>query len=118
VIVLLVAAGAAVGAPARYLVDRAVSRRAGASFPWGTLCVNLVACFVLGMVVGLAPSARVTALVGAGFCGALSTWSTLGYETWRLAEAGSARKALANVLGSTVLGLVVGALGWVLGAAV
>jgi CrcB protein len=117
VIVLLVGIGAAVGAPARFLTDRAIQNRHDSLFPWGTLCVNVVASFVLGVVVGLDVSARVTALVGTGFCGGLSTWSTLGYETLRLVEDRARWFAVLNVAGSVLAGLAAAALGWLIGAA-
>ncbi|MGN6608315.1 MAG: fluoride efflux transporter FluC [Jatrophihabitans sp.] len=113
-IVLLVGLGAVVGAPTRYLTDRAVQRRFGSARPWGTFVVNAVACFVLGLVVGIAPSGRWVALVGTGFCGALSTWSTFALETVQL---GRSRPAVANVVGSVVAGVGLAALGWLLGAA-
>lgn len=79
--VLLVALGAAVGAPLRYLTDKAVQSRHDTAFPWGTFTANIVACLVLGLVTGAvvagATGTGVQALVGTGFCGALSTYSTL-----------------------------------------
>jgi CrcB protein len=80
VTVLLVAVGAALGAPARYLADRAVQRRWPSRFPWGTLLVNLLGSLLAG---GVLAASRTTALppevvVGltVGFCGALTTCST------------------------------------------
>jgi fluoride exporter len=114
VTVLLVALGAAVGAPARYLADRAVQRRFGSRFPWGTFAVNVVGCFVLGLVAGsrMVPAGIVT-LVGTGFCGALTTYSTFSWESLRLAEDGPGWRALAYTLGSTAVGLGAAALGWI-----
>ena len=60
---------------------------------------------LLGAVVGAPAGPAVTALVGTGFCGALTTWSTFSYETLRLARAGHRRHALANALVSVVAGL-------------
>lgn len=97
--------GAAVGAPARYLVDRAVQGLHDSVFPWGTLSVNVAGSFALGLVAALAP-APVQALLGAGFCGALTTYSTFSYETLRLAEDGADALAVANVLGSVLAGVV------------
>jgi fluoride exporter len=98
---LLVVAGAAVGAPLRYLTDRAVQRRHGTVFPWGTLTVNTAASLLLGLVAGAvsagAASPRVSLLVGTGLCGALSTYSAFGYETLRLATGGARLAAAANV---------------------
>ncbi|MFD5916838.1 fluoride efflux transporter CrcB [Kitasatospora sp. NPDC058201] len=106
---LLVVAGAAVGAPLRYLTDRVVQSRHDSVFPWGTFTVNAAGCLVLGLLTGAvaagAASSHVRLLVGTGFCGALTTYSTFSYETLRLAEGGAVRYALANVAGSVVAGL-------------
>jgi fluoride exporter len=106
---LLVALGAAVGAPARFLTDRWVQSRHDSVFPWGTFTVNVVASFVLGLVIGGAAAGGVPTPVviglGTGFCGALSTYSTFGLEIVRLAETGAAGYAVANALGSVVAGL-------------
>lgn len=112
--VLLIALGAAIGAPARYLADRAVRARTRSRFPWGTFGVNIVGCLVLGAVAGSGAPAGVVALVGTGFCGALTTYSTFAWETLGLAEDGDAWLAGAYVLGSTAAGLGAAALGWIL----
>ena len=114
---LWVVLGAAVGAPLRYLTDRTVQSAHGTSFPWGTVTVNVVASLVLGVVVGSAAGSALTAAVGTGFCGGLSTWSTLGYETVRLAEAGERTHAVLDVVVQTFAGLGAAALGLALGAA-
>ena len=113
---LWVVLGAAVGAPLRYLTDRAVQSAHGTSFPWGTVTVNLVASLVLGIVTGASAGSAVSAVVGTGFCGGLSTWSTLGYETVRLAEAGERTHAVLDVVIQTFAGLGAAALGLVVGA--
>jgi len=112
VTVLLVALGAAVGAPLRYVVDRVVQRRTDSAFPWGTLTVNLAGSLLLGLLLGGAAaggvSEAVLLAVGVGLCGAFTTYSTFGYETARLVGDGSSWLALANALVSVVLGLVCG----------
>lgn len=103
---LLVMVGAAVGAPLRYLTDRAVQSRHDTEFPWGTMTVNVVASLVLGLLTGAvlagAASHNLQALLGTGFCGALSTYSTFSYQSLRLVEQGALRTAVANVTLSVV----------------
>ena len=115
--VLMIALGAAVGAPARYLTDRSIQSRHETVFPWGTLTVNVIASLVLGMVTGAGThlDPQVAALVGTGFCGALSTYSTFSYETMRLAQDGARFYAALNVAVSLVAGIGAAALGWSLG---
>ncbi|MFJ8815182.1 fluoride efflux transporter CrcB [Amycolatopsis thermoflava] len=103
--VLLVALGAALGAPLRYLTDRAIQSRHDSLFPWGTFTVNITGSAILGFLTGLPADATVTALAGTGFCGALTTYSTFSYETLRLAQNGARLYALANVAASVVAGL-------------
>jgi CrcB protein len=106
---LFVIAGAMLGAPARYLTDRAIQRRHDTVFPWGTFTVNVAGCLVLGLVTGAAThgvvSTSATALVGVGFCGALTTYSTFAYETLRLTETGARLFAVANLTLSVVVGI-------------
>lgn len=111
---ILVMVGAAVGAPLRYLTDRAVQSRHDTTFPWGTFVVNVVGSFVLGLATGRLPS-DLQLLVGTGFCGALTTYSTFSYETLRLAEDGSLLLAVANVAASVAAGLAAAFLGAGLG---
>jgi CrcB protein len=101
--------GAAFGAPARYLVDRFVQSRVDAVMPWGTLCVNVFGSFVLGFITGLATQHQVSdpvmTVIGPGFCGALTTYSTLSYETLRLYEDGARLYAGVNVALSLAAGM-------------
>jgi CrcB protein len=78
---LWVALGAAVGAPVRYLVDRWLN--VGRTFPWGTFVVNLVGSFVLALLLGLQVNQTASQILGLGFCGALTTYSTFGFEVLR-----------------------------------
>jgi CrcB protein len=118
---LMVCLGAALGAPARYLTDRAIQSRHDTVFPWGTLTVNVVGSLILGILVGLASHydvpAAVVAAVGTGFCGALTTYSTFGFETVRLAEDGARFYAVLNVVVSLVAGLGAAVTGYALGQA-
>ena len=104
--VAFVVAGA-VGAPLRYLVDGAVADRTEGVFPWGTFVVNASGSLLLGLLTGLAlyhafPTTPKVVL-GAGFCGAYTTFSTFGFETVRLIEEGAAREAALNVVATVVV---------------
>ncbi|MFD9194697.1 fluoride efflux transporter CrcB [Streptomyces phaeochromogenes] len=106
---VLVIVGGMVGAPLRYLTDRAVQSRHDTVFPWGTFAVNVVGCLILGMLTGAAvagaASSHLQLLLGTGLCGALTTYSTFSFETLRLAEDGARLYAAANVIASVVVGL-------------
>jgi CrcB protein len=105
--VMLVFAGGIIGAPLRYLTDRAVQARHDSLFPWGTFIVNLLGCLILGALAGagLALPAPLLVLVGIGFCGALTTYSTFSYETLRLVEQKAYFYATVNVVVSVLAGL-------------
>jgi CrcB protein len=118
---LVVAAGGLVGAPARYLLDQAVTRRAGSRLPWGTLVINLSGSLLLGFLAGLALAGHlppdVKALLGTGFCGAYTTYSTFTFETVRLLEDGRLLDAAVNILVSVGAGLAAAAAGLAVGLA-
>lgn len=100
-----VALGAALGAPARYLLDRAVQSRHDSVFPWGTLLVNVAGSLLLGFLAALPTDGAVLAVAGTGFCGALTTYSTFSYETLRLLQDRARLLAALNVGTSLVAGL-------------
>ena len=108
---VLIAAGGAAGAVARFLVDNAVLDRFGGAFPLGILVVNLSGAFVLGVLAaliidrGVLPADLRSPLL-VGFLGAYTTFSTLMLDSWRLFEDGLPMLALVNIAGSTVLGVV------------
>ena len=115
---LLVLAGGAVGAPARYLTDRWLSARHEVRFPFGTLTVNLVGCFVLGVLAGGVAhsgwSSSTYALLGTGFCGGLTTFSTFAVETVELARHAKPLRAALYVAVSAAAGVGLAQLGWLL----
>ncbi len=111
---LLVVAGALVGAPLRLWATQVAVRR-GRDAAVGTLLVNVVGAALLGALTGGAGvSAEVLALVGTGFCGTLTTFSTFGADVVRLADTRRLLGALAYVVGTLVLGLAAAAAAWVL----
>jgi fluoride exporter len=113
---LWVALGAAVGAPLRYLIDRAVQARHKSRFPWGTFTVNMIGSLILGALAGAATAGvlpgAVSSAAGVGLCGTLTTYSTFSYESFSLFERRASAAALANLAGSVVVGLLLAAAAW------
>jgi fluoride exporter len=120
VTVLAVAIAGALGAPARYLVERAITARTARRFPWGTLVVNVTGSLTLGFVTGLALyhglASTPKAVVGTGFIGAYTTFSTYAYEVVDVDERESARLAGSYAVVSAVAGIAAATLGLVLAA--
>ncbi len=113
----LVACGAALGAPTRWWVDVYIQRRWLAVFPWGTLVVNVVGSLLLGfLVAGWSTEGAAVTLLGIGFCGALTTFSSFAWESHRLAEDGARGLAAANVVGMPIVCCAAAALGWWIGS--
>ena len=110
----------ATGATLRYLVDGAIGDRMEGAFPWGTLVINASGCFLLGLIIGLAlyhafPTTP-KLILGTGFCGAYTTFSTFTFETVRLIEEGAVNEAFRNAVGTAVMGATAAALGLALAA--
>jgi CrcB protein len=102
---VLVVLGAVVGAPLRLLVTRLAGRN-GRDPAVGTLLVNVAGSALLGLLLGLRDvSPAVLALVGTGFCGALTTFSTFGGDVVRLLEERTLGRALGYVGVTLALGL-------------
>lgn len=106
----------ALGTGARYLLGVWASERFGTAFPYGTLLVNVVGCFLIGAIMQLAlsspsfsPTLRLT--LTTGFLGGLTTYSAFAYETVALARAGSRSAALTNFALTTTACLVAVVLG-------
>ena len=105
-----------IGAVLRFLVDRAVARRAARSFPFGTLAVNISGATLLGLLGGLALSRHAALLAGTAFVGSYTTFSTWMLETQRLSEERQVRNAVANIVVSIVLGIGAALFGqWIAG---
>lgn len=117
---LLVALGGGLGAASRFLVDTWVAQRNRWATPLGTIVVNVTACLLLGLLTGWALGRDAdswTAVLGVGFLGGYSTFSTASVEAARLLLVGRARIAVVHALVMLVLGLLAATLGIAVGAA-
>jgi len=120
---LWVCLGSALGGGARYLTSQLAVALLGAGFPWGTLAVNVVGSFLIGLImhVGLttdliSPTLRL--FLTTGVMGGLTTYSTFNYETLGFLREGSWELGLANLLGTVVICLAAGLLGLAAGRAI
>ena len=103
------ALGGALGGACRYLATRALDQRLGTGFPWGTLAVNLSGAFAAGFIAGLLPQGEgrvLEFLLLAGFCGSYTTVSSWSLQTLALAHRQYYLRAFANLLVTTLLGLL------------
>jgi CrcB protein len=112
---LLIALAGAVGATARFVVDGVMLRRLRSDFPWATLLINTTGSLLLGVVTGLvlfrACPDHLRLIIGTGFCGGYTTFSTASFEIVRLVQRGSAGRAVGYLAATAVLTLGAGALG-------
>jgi CrcB protein len=117
---MLVAVGGSLGALSRYAVGLAAARIAGSGFPWGTLAVNVIGCFLMGIVMEwildleshkelTAEATRRLAFwrqgVAIGFLGGLTTFSSFGADTLRELHAGQVSVGLGNIAANVLLSL-------------
>jgi CrcB protein len=113
-------AAAAVGAPVRYLFDGFIGDRVEGIFPWGTFVINASGSLLFGVITGLAlyhafPEGS-KVILGTGFCGSYTTFSTFSFETVRLVEEGALGQALRYAVGTVLVCAGSAALGLALAA--
>lgn len=100
--ILLVALGGSIGAVFRYLISIFMIQVFGSSFPFGTLLVNVLGSFLMGVIYALGQMSHISpelkALIGIGLLGALTTFSTFSNETLLLLQEGDWLKATLNVV--------------------
>ncbi|MQM27118.1 fluoride efflux transporter CrcB [Glycomyces albidus] len=108
---LLIAAGAAIGAPARFLTDLVAAHYLGRRLPWGTLAVNTAGSGLAVFLAAAVADPAWSAFLAVGFCGALTTFSTLSFETLKLAEEGRWAHAVLNIAMNLAGGLAAGLAG-------
>jgi CrcB protein len=105
---LWISVGAIVGASARYFVSRFVARTVTASFPYGTLLINITGSFLLGLFLVWSteralPDPRWRLLIAIGFCGSYTTFSSYAFESFSLFEQGHYLLFVTNVMASNFL---------------
>ncbi len=108
--ILLVAIGGAIGSVARYLTGIAMTRLLGPAFPWGTITVNIVGSFAIGLLTELvarkfAAPMEMRLLLVVGFLGGFTTFSSFSLDTMALAERGAILAAFGYVAASVTLSL-------------
>lgn len=108
---VLVAVGGALGAVGRYAVGELLASR---RFPWATLSVNVLGSFVLGVILFGPVDGDLTLLVGVGFCGAFTTFSSFSFQTVDLWDRGEPGKAALNAGSNLVASVLAIALAWIL----
>jgi len=113
---LLAAACGGLGAATRYLVDLGIARLTGTRFPWGVMLINITGSLALGLVVGMLPGAAF--IVGAGFLGGYTTFSTAMIDTVALWRDGARRASVFNAVGMLLASVIAAAAGLSLGAAI
>ncbi len=101
----LVSLAGGLGAGARLLIGRSVAALAGGHLHLGTMAVNLSGAFLLGLLVGAAPSSEAQSILGTGLLGGYTTFSTWMYESQRLGRQGRGGALAVNLIGSLLLGL-------------
>lgn len=120
VVFLAIALAGGVGAVARFVLDGAIKARVSTAFPIGTMVINVSGSLLLGLVTGLALGAVVTddwrLILGTGFLGGYTTFSTASFETVRLVQTGKWVSSLVNGVGMLVLSVVAAGSGLVLGS--
>lgn len=106
------------GALMRFIVDGLVRTFLGRSFPWGMLFINISGSIVLGFITGLALQSHIATdlklIIGTGFCGGYTTFSTESFETVRLLEERRYKAAALNSMGTLSLALLGAAIGLIL----
>ena len=108
--ILIVALGGAVGASLRHLVNLATLRALGSNFPWGTLAVNIVGCFIMGVFVEmlvrrLGVSQEIRLFVATGLLGGFTTFSAFSLDVALLWERGAVVLAALYVISSVVFSI-------------
>lgn len=116
--ILLVSIGGFIGAISRFIISKQMQERNKTGFPIGTLTVNLLGAFLLGLLLGLNVKAELYTLLGTGFMGAFTTFSTLKLEAEQLRKSQKKRHFIIYLLSSYILGIILAFCGHLIGRAI
>ena len=112
---LWIAWAGSAGAIARFVLDGAIRRRRATEFPWATVLINVAGSLILGVITGLAlfhdAPQQVLLIVGVGFCGGFTTFSTASFETGRLIQRKRYAAGAANMVGTALAAVAAGGIG-------
>ena len=108
---LLIGIGGFIGSISRYLLEGIVSRHTTIAFPYGTLVVNLLGCFLIGLFFGVAEgkllfNINVRSFIVIGLFGGFTTFATFSYETFSLFKEGEVFFAIINIASSVIIGII------------
>ncbi len=114
--IFYVATGSALGGVCRYLMQQAIQKRVTGLFPFGTLAVNILGCFAIGVIYGLAAKNNILSPQGrlflaVGICGGFTTYSSFMWENYTLVQSGAVISMLMYTALSLLLGYAATALG-------
>ncbi|WP_077617087.1 fluoride efflux transporter CrcB [Bacillus sinesaloumensis] len=107
---ILVGIGGALGAASRYLAGVWIARKTRSTFPYSTFYINIAGSFLLGIIIGLKLNQDISEwswlLLGVGFCGAFTTFSTFGYEVIQLMITHQTRRAFVYIVATTAISII------------
>lgn len=112
---LWVGVGGVFGGLCRFQLGKVVSEKANTAFPIGTFLINISGALLLGLLTGIEPGNKIYLLLGDGFCGAYTTFSTFMYEGFNLFQESEKLNAFLYVLGTLLLGVIGYVCGWAIG---
>ena len=119
---IAVALGGAIGSIARFWLTGVMTALTGPRFPWGTLLINILGSFIIGLVAGITlaperiamhPDIRIFLMTGV--CGGFTTFSAFSLQTLELMQTGDVIPAMGYAIGSVILCVVATYGGWALG---
>ena len=117
--ILIVGTGSFIGGALRFVISTLMKNGCSSSFPWGTLMVNLLGCFLIGLIYGLSAKYSTTShtlclLLTTGFCGGFTTFSTFANEGFQMLQSGNTAGFIGYVSASLILGIILVMIGYLI----